>query len=37
MFDMTKIYFHKLLDWLHLVLVVDVHKGADETKKILEK
>ena len=34
MFDMTKIYFHKLLDWLHLVLVVDVHKGADDEKNL---
>ena len=28
MYDMTKKYFHQLLDGLHLVLVVDVHAGV---------
>ena len=31
LYDMTKKYFHKLLDGLHLVLVVDV-QGVDEKK-----
>ena len=34
MYDMTKKYFHQLLDGLHLVLVVDVHEGADEEKNL---
>ena len=35
MYDMTKEYFHQLLDGLHLVLVVDVHdhEGVDDVKK----
>ena len=36
MYDMKKKYFHQLLDGLHLVLVVDVHEGADDDKKILQ-
>ena len=36
MYDMKKKYFHQLLDGLHLVLVVDVHEGADDDKNILQ-
>ena len=37
MYDMTKIYFHHLLDWLHLVLVVDVRKGVQHVPKVFFK
>ena len=33
MYDMTKKYFHQLLDGLHLVLVFDVYEGVDNEKK----
>ena len=33
MYDMTKNIFIKLLDGLHLVLVVDVHEGVENEKK----
>ena len=37
LYDMTKKYFHQLLDKLHLVLVVDVHEGVITRKKNLGK
>ena len=32
--DMTKKYFHQIIDELHLVLVVDVHEGVDDKKNL---
>ena len=36
MFDMTKKYFHQLLDGLPLVLVVDVREGVQHVPEVLE-
>ena len=33
MYDMTKKYFHQLLDELHLVLVVEVRKGVQHVSR----
>ena len=36
MYDMTKKYFHHLLDGLHLVLVVDVCESVQHVPKVLK-
>ena len=36
MYDMTKKYFHHLLDWIHLVLVVKVREGVQQVSEVLE-
>ena len=36
MYDMTKKYFHHLLDGIHLVLVVDVREGVQHVPKVLQ-
>ena len=36
MYDMTKKYFHHLLDGIHLVLVVDVREGVQHVPEVLE-
>ena len=36
MYDMTKKYFHQLLDGLRLVLVVDVRVGVQHVPEVLK-
>ena len=36
MYDMTKKYFHHLLDGLHLVLIVVVREGVQHVSEALE-
>ena len=36
MYDMTKKYFHQLLDGLHLVLIVDDGEGVQHIPEVLK-
>ena len=36
MYNMTKKYFHKLLDGLHLVLIVNVREGVQHVSEELK-